>query len=69
MAENFPVQRDGKTYACSRTIAGSQSLRQTVRVPGFGSKLDPAEHGNDDHPSESMMVTTRLIAHELIEGI
>ncbi len=69
MAESFTVQREGKTYECSRTVTGSRSLRQTVRVAGFGSKPDPAEYGNDGHPIESMTMTARLIAHELIQGI
>ena len=69
MVENFVVQRDGKIYECSRTIAGSRSLRQTVRVNGFGTKTDPAEYGNNGHRIESMPMTARLIAHELIQGI
>jgi hypothetical protein len=64
----FSINRNGKSYACSRTVEGIRGQRQQVTVRDVGSKYDAAEYGTErGHPRSQMGMAARLIAHEILK--
>lgn len=66
---NFVVDYRGTPQPCFREIVGTKVLRQTITVPGCGSKQDDARYANKrGHPITSMGFAAQMIAFEIIDA-
>jgi hypothetical protein len=67
MIYKFTITKEDKTYDCEREVTGKAVLKQTVRVPQIGSKIDFNVYGASKHSASTMTSAARRIANEIIQ--